>query len=113
MNQNYMYRLVLIPQLGLMILNILFIFIFLIPFFAQSIHTILGGHLYYYIENLILGVSVLLGSIITIIVFQKRYRMKKMINIGSVQFLVLLCFFITYYFNMHELNELMNRPTYE
>lgn len=113
MNQKQVYRLLIIFQLVLMILNTLFLLIILVPFFAQSLHNVLGGHLYFYIDNLILGVSILLGSIVTILVFQKRYRMKKILIICSIQFLVLIGLFIFYYFNMHELNELMNSPTYE
>ena len=112
MNNN-LYRLLLIPQFVLMILNILFILMLSVPFIGHSLHNILGGHLYYDIDYLILGVSVLLGSILSILVFKKRYLMKQMIIILSIQFLVLICFFTIYYLNMHELSELMNSPSYE
>jgi hypothetical protein len=106
-------RLYLIPQFVLSVFNVFFILVLTLPFLAQSIHNILGGSLYFYLEEITLGISTIFACLVTFIVYQKQYRNKQIFIIMGVQFLVLVCCFLIFYFNMNELYEMLNKPTYE
>ena len=113
MKKLFVYGLFLLPQFVLSVFIVVFISVLVIPFLAQPIHNILGGFLYFYIDDITLGISVLIACIFTFLVYQKINRKNQMFILCSLQMLVLLCCFLVYYFNMHELSQMMNKPTYE
>lgn len=113
MKKLYVYGLFLVPQFVLSVFNVLLISILVIPFLAQPIHNTFGGFLYFYIDDITLGISVLIACILTFLVYQKIYRKNQMFILCSLQMVVLLCCFLIYYINMHELSQMMNKPTYE
>ncbi len=88
-----------------------------LPFLAQSVQDFSPGlYINIYMHPslvLIIGICCLLALPLTS-VLQKLNISKKRRNITlSIQMLLLVSLVLVLYFNMSDLSELMNRPTYE